>query len=249
MFCLKAINEIEGDFLAYCVNCGVELAPGEPRCPLCGIVSVNPLEEQQTDAARPYPSHVERLNKRIDRRYTAMFLSLLLFIPLFVCAFCDLLFCGGLSWSVYVLGGLGLVFVWFLLPFFFRRRRLLKILLSDGLAAAGMLLLIERMSGGNWFLRLGLPLAVIGTAFAYLLLSMLRADLPLSPFKRAGIALFGAGFVPVLIEGALMLYRGALTLPRWSPYAFFPCAVLGACLFLLDKRAALKEQLERRFFV
>lgn len=235
--------------MAYCVNCGVELAPGEPRCPLCGVTSYNPLEEQPADAARPYPSHVERLNKRIDRRYTAMFLSLLLFIPLFISAFCDLMLSGGLTWSVYVLGALGLVFVWCLLPFFFRRRRIPKVVLADGLAAAGFLFLVAYVTDGKWFFTLGLPLTVVATAYAWLLIDMYARERPKSPLRRAGIVMLASGFVAVLVEYSLMLYHGKFTLPRWSVYAFVPCLILCACLFVLDRRDNLKTELERRFFI
>lgn len=236
--------------MAYCVNCGVELQKGEPCCPLCGVESVNPLEpEAERTGARPYPLHVEELNRRIDRRYTAIFLSLLLLIPLFICAFCDLMIDGQLSWSAYVLGGLGLVFVWFLLPFFFRRRRAITCVLADGLAAAGMLLIVARMTDGHWFLTLGLPLTLLTMAFAALMTGLCSSRLRWSPLVRAGLGAIGMGLYTVLIEYAIMLHNGALQLPRWSAYSFFPCLVLGVALLLLDRRKGAKEQLERRFFI
>lgn len=235
--------------MAYCVNCGVELQKGEPRCPLCGVESRNPLEPAEgSGGVRPYPLHVETLNRRIDRRYTAIFISLLL-IPLCICAFCDLIADGRLSWSAYVLGGLGLVFVWFLLPAFFKRRRAIKCVLLDGLAAAGMLRIVEFMTGGAWFWTLGLPLTLISMLFASMLVGLFSKKCRLSPLVRAGLGAIGAGLYTVLIEGALMLHAGALYPPRWSGYSFIPCLVLGVALMLLDRRADAKEQLRRRFFI
>ena len=66
--------------MSYCVNCGVELEKSEQRCPLCGVEVINPAEPFDFTDVRPYPKHVERLNARIDRRYTATFLSLLLLV-------------------------------------------------------------------------------------------------------------------------------------------------------------------------
>ncbi len=236
--------------MAYCVNCGVELQKGEPCCPLCGVKSVNPLEDASTEScARPYPLHVESLSRRIDRRYTAIFASLILLIPLFVCFFCNLMVDGRLSWSAYVLGGLGLVFVWCLLPFFLAKRRALKCVLFDGAAAAGMLLIIERMSQGHWFLRLGLPLTLIGTALAMLIVGLCSPRLRWSVLVRIGLAVVGAGLGTVLVEGALMLYRGAFCVPKWSGYSFIPCLVTGAALVLLSRRKDAKAELERRFFI
>lgn len=236
--------------MAYCVNCGVELQRGEPRCPLCGIESVNPYEPAvEAGGQRPYPLHVESLNRRIDRRYTTMFVSLLLLIPLFVCAFCDLMIDGGLSWSAYVLGGLGVVFVWFLLPTFFARRRALKCILFDGAAAAGMLILIERMTEGHWFLTLGLPLVLFSMALALLIAGLCSPRLRWSPLVRGAAGVCGFGLVVVAIEYAIMLYNGVFTAPKWSAYAFFPLLVVSAALLLLNRRAGVKEQLKRRFFI
>ena len=36
--------------MAYCPNCGVELAPSEARCPLCGAPAPQP-----PGAGKPYP--------------------------------------------------------------------------------------------------------------------------------------------------------------------------------------------------
>ena len=38
----------------YCVKCGVELADGESKCPLCGTTAYHP-DVPVTDAKPPYP--------------------------------------------------------------------------------------------------------------------------------------------------------------------------------------------------
>ncbi len=236
--------------MAYCVNCGIELQKGEPRCPLCGIESHNPLEPAvEAGGQRPYPLHVESLNRRIDRRYTTMFISLLLLIPLFVCAFCDLMIDGRLSWSAYVLGGLGVFFVWFLLPSFFARRRALKCILFDGAAAAGMLIIVERMTEGHWFLTLGLPLVILSMALGLLIVWLCSPRRTWSPLVRTALGAFCLGLFIVGIEYAIMFYHDAFTMPKWSAYAFFPLLVIGAVLLVFDRRAGAKEQLKRRFFI
>ena len=236
--------------MAYCVNCGVELQTGEPRCPLCGIESVNPLETGgQGNGARPYPRHVESLNRHIDRRYTAACVSLALLIPLFICAFCDLAANSRLTWSVYVLGGLGVAFVWILLPFFFVRRSAIACVLWDAAAAAGMLLLTERLMDDRWFLTLGLPLTGFAAAFALLGVGLCSKRLSWSALQRMALGAIGLGALTVLVECILMLHSGAFTLPRWSAYAFFPLLIIGGALLLLDRREGLKEQIRRRFFI
>ena len=39
--------------MSYCVNCGVELAPSEKRCPLCGVEVVNPAKPWTEPEALP----------------------------------------------------------------------------------------------------------------------------------------------------------------------------------------------------
>jgi hypothetical protein len=57
------------------------LDKSEPRCPLCGTEVINPAALEEEKPVRPYPSHVEHLDKRWTRRYIASFISLLLLIP------------------------------------------------------------------------------------------------------------------------------------------------------------------------
>ena len=102
--------------MSYCVNCGVELQKSEPRCPLCGTEVINPNEPREEKPARPYPSHVEHLDKTVDRRYIASFISLLLLIPLFTVMLANILVSGKLSWSYYVLGGELVAFTVFCCP-------------------------------------------------------------------------------------------------------------------------------------
>ena len=130
--------------MSYCVNCGVGLAKSLRRCPLCGTEVVNPNApfDEEENAPRLYSSHIERLDARIDRRYTATFISLMLLIPLFVTVFTNLLANGALTWSLYVAGGLLLLFTALLLPLMLKKRNPYLFVLLDGLAVGLFLLFI-----------------------------------------------------------------------------------------------------------
>lgn len=236
--------------MSYCVNCGVELEKSEQRCPLCGVEVVNPAEPyDETTVVRPYPKHVERLNARIDRRYTAIFLSLLLLIPVFICIFTNVLTAGTISWSLYVLGGALVLFAWLLLPLMLNHRNVYVCVAVDGLAAAMFLLGVERIAQQSWFLRLGLPLAAIATLYALLLAWLCRRKNKRELFIKAAIALAASGVAVVLVECTIDFYRGLPLWPHWSAYALFPCVVLAVLVVLLNKRAKLKSELRRRFYV
>lgn len=235
--------------MSYCVNCGVELEKSEQRCPLCGVEVVNPAEPFDKSWVRPYPKHVERLNARIDRRYTATFLSLLLLIPVFVCIFTNMVTGGTISWSLYVLGGALVLFTWLLLPLLLNKRNVYVCVLVDGLAAALFLLGVELITEQAWFLRLGLPLSVLATLYALLIAFLSARENRREPLIKLAVALAASGALVVFVECTINLYRGLPVWPRWSAYALFPCLVLSVILLLLNKRAKLKSELKRRFYV
>ena len=161
--------------MSYCVNCGVELAPSEKRCPLCGVEVVNPAKPWTEPEALPYSDNAERI-RRIDRRYLAGLISLVLLIPAVVCMFCDILD-GRLSWSLLVTGALLNVFVIFLVPMMLHRPSALLLIALDTVSTSAYLLLIRiacglPASGKDWLLPLALPIvlltAILAAAFSTL---------------------------------------------------------------------------------
>lgn len=235
--------------MSYCVNCGVELEKSEPRCPLCGTDVVNPAEPRDENAVRPYPRHIEHIDRRIDRRYIASFLSLLLLIPFFTSIFCNLLFNGALSWSLYVGGGELLFFACFLLPMILPKLGRYAHIGIAGAACCTLLALIEFMTRGNWLLTLGLPIAALAVAFAEFVAWLLAPYCKLPILIRCSLGLTAAGLLVVGIEFFIGLYRSVISIPRWSMFALIPCLVLASSLLLLNRRARVKEEIRRRFYM
>lgn len=235
--------------MSYCVNCGVELDKSEPRCPLCGTEVINPSATPEEKPARPYPSHVEHLDRRIDRRYIASFISLLLLIPLFTSMLTNIMVNGRLSWSYYVLGGELIAFAVFLLPMIAHMVRILYIVIDAG-AIGVMLLLIQVMNQGDWgwLLLLGLPITGLVALFAWFLAWMASPKCKLPLLIRFTFTLTAVGLLVVGIEFFIGLYRHAIAWPQWSLYVLFPCLVLGSALLLLNRRARLKAEIRKRFY-
>jgi len=235
--------------MSYCVNCGVELQKSEPRCPLCGTEVVNPSAPQEEKPVRPYPSHVERLDQRLDRRYIASFISLLMLIPLFSVMLANILVSHRLTWSYYVLGGELVAFTVFLLPMIARMPRILYVTI-DAAAIGVLLLLVQVMAQGNWnwLLLLGLPITGL-TALMCWFFSLLAAPKCRLPILiRFTFGLTCLGLLVVAIEFFINLYQMRLAWPTWSLYVLFPCLVLGSSLLLLNRRARVKEELKKRFY-
>ncbi len=235
--------------MSYCVNCGVELEKSEPRCPLCGTEVQNPAEPRDESAVRPYSRHIEHIDRRIDRRYIASFISLLLLIPLFTAMFCNLLVDHKLSWSLLVAGGELVLFACLLFPMIVPALGRYAHIGIAGAACAVLLLLIERMSGGHWLLPLGLPLTALAVGYAMFAAWLGTPSCRLPMLPRFTLALTGVGLFVVGIEFFIGLYGGVADWPRWSMFVLIPCLVLASSLLLLNRRARVKEEIRRRFYM
>ena len=235
--------------MSYCVNCGVELQKSEPRCPLCGTEVVNPNELKEEKPIRPYPAHVEHLDKNIDRRYIASFISLLLLIPLFTAMLANVLVSKQITWSYLVLGGELVLFTVFLLPMITRMPKILYAVI-DASAVSVLLLLIRVLtqSSWRWFLLLGLPITVLTAVMCWFFAMMTSPKCKIPVLIRFTFALTCVGLLVVAIDFFIGLYKNAIVWPTWSLYVLFPCLVLASSLLILIRRARVKEELKKRFY-
>ena len=235
--------------MSYCVNCGVELQKSEPRCPLCGTEVINPNELKEEKPLRPYPAHVEHLDKNIDRRYIASFISLLLLIPLFTTMLANILVSKQLSWSYLVLGGELVLFTVFLLPMIARMPNVLYMVI-DTVSVSVLLLLIRVLtkSSWDWFLLLGLPITVLTALMCWFFSLMASPKCRIPVLVRFTFALACVGLLVVAIEFFIGLFRHTIVWPTWSLYVLFPCLVLASSLLILNRRARVKEEIKKRFY-
>ncbi len=235
--------------MSYCVNCGVELQKSEPRCPLCGTEVVNPNDAPEEKPLRPYPSHVEHLDRSVDRRYIASFVSLLLLIPLFTTMLANLLVDKQFSWSFYVLGGELVIFSIFLLPMIARMPKILYVLIDA--VAVGVLLLLIRViaqSSWDWYLLLGLPITGLNALMSWFFSALASKKCRVALLIRLTFALTCVGLLVVAIDFFIGLYNHHVTWPTWSLYVLFPCLVLASSLLLLNRRKSVKEEIRKRFY-
>jgi len=233
--------------MSYCVNCGVELAPSEKYCPLCGVEVINPKAPFQDNVQRPYPKYVETLMKRIDRKYFATLVGLFLTIPIIVTVIWNMLANGCISWSAYVIGALGLIFIFFAFPFYFKRFYTVAFLIADCAAVLLYLFFIESVNGGNWFLGIGLPVSVVASVYVISLVWLFTKKKPIRLLVRIALAFIASGALLFCIEMILSLNAGALSV-KWSFYAFVPLVVLSVITLVLEHRRNLKEEIKRRLF-
>lgn len=235
--------------MAYCVKCGVELAPSEKVCPLCNTEVVVPGEAAAEPKHLPYPKRVEMIMTRVDRRYGVWLASMLLMIPIGVCVIGNLLISGTMSWSWYVVGGIFVVFVTCLWPFLASRWNSIRFAAVDTGAVILYLALIDMAtSGRNWFLPLALPLALAGGGVVVLLMYLMKKE-KLNKLTLVGAILISTGLYTVLIQLLIRLYTGTGRYASWSWFAFLPCFIIGWLLFVVNRKQKLRDEIIRRLFV
>lgn len=235
--------------MSYCVHCGVELAASEPDCPLCGTMVQNPVCVWQKPEQMPYPETVDIRAARIDRRYARQLVGMLMLIPALVVFLLDLLDGGGIKWSLYVVGGLVLLYSWVVVPALFRFSKPYVYVIIDVLSLGGYLYLIALIGGGTgWFFGLVLPLLMLtGLTLLGAILAIRRLEL--APLRRAAVVCLLFALFLLGIEVFISLYAKAPIAFRWSFYAAIPAAVIGLTLWLLERSEPLKAEIQKRLFI
>ena len=232
--------------MSYCVNCGVELADSEKRCPLCDTEVINPKKPWREPESFPYPRHLEPVRERANRVFFASVASLILCVPAAVTLLCDLLPDGELTWSGLVAGALALVFVWFLVPLYCRRYYLLRLIALDCAAALAYLKLIEYAVRGHWFLPVGMPITVGVSALVLLCALALRNRRRLSAGVRAACVLMAVSAATLWIDLVVRRAVHGVWGVGWSLYVLPPCAALAAVCILLSRHKHFREELHKR---
>lgn len=239
--------------MSYCVNCGVRLGDAERKCPLCGVQVINPVRPYDPDAPHPHPlpdgSAMPRT--RFDRRTIAFVISCALALPGLLCVAVDLIYGNPLDWSLYVVGAVVTVWVFFALPLLHtrveaRERGLLPILIPDAVALLTYLWVIERLaSPDEWFVLLALPIAGTFCLLVIVMGLLIERRKLRGLYALVGILLSIAVLV-VVIEIATELNIDRSVRITWSLFAVIPAVVLSGILLFLGRSRAFREDVSRK---
>lgn len=236
--------------MSYCVNCGVELEEGEQKCPLCATPVVNPNHPCDPDALPAYPRRMqEAAPSLVSRGITAGIISASLALPAMICLVCNFLITGVVSWSVYVLLALAVVWVASVPPLLIRRGTLLWSIGLDVAAIGGLLYVINRLTlpvtGTDWFTPLALPLLLLGAVVALGAAVAFRYG---QPGKLYGLV------VCLLFTGALLVgvelitngYLGKALSLRWSLPVLIPCVLIALVCIVIGRKIRLRNTIKKR---
>ncbi len=232
--------------MSYCVNCGVELAPSEKGCPLCGVEVLNPAAPWAEPRKRPYPSSLERVLAGVDRRYGVSLASMLMLIPILVTMLINILVESKITWSLYVVGGLVCLFVIVLMPLAYTKSRPFLAIGLDYIAVSGYIFMICLLTKSDWFLLFALPLttavclAAAGAAFLF-------TKTRLAPLSKYAYLIVIIGLLTLAIEAVIGMYL-SLKWPGWSLLVLLPCIIIAGIMLYIESHKKLKDQIKRRLY-
>ncbi len=243
----------------YCINCGVELSPGQTICPICETKVYHP-DIKPEKAIPKFPPKPLRTEITPKHGVLALISAITLFFALFT-LFLDLLLIGQkdaqtifqwwaplnyhIEWGHYVIGATLVLYAIFIVPFWFKKRY--PILCASMVFGSGVLYLLFiawQTQGWWWFLPFALP----SVAFLGVLTVIAIAICEFLPNLR--LVCLGATFL--LVSGFVIglevligfVFTGGFSI-LWSPFiaiVFFVVSVLlFACAIFPELRASLKK--------
>lgn len=233
--------------MAYCANCGVELAASEPKCPLCGYVPEKKLHNyKKSDAI--YPTRVKIMPHHISRKSIIALISAFLLLPFSLILLCDLSINCQLTWSGYALWAIAAVWLTAILPVATAGKRPILCVATACCAVLGYLFFIDSRTESEWALKFALPLIAI--IFAMIAAPLLiNRYIRLNGFSLACIIIISLGLlcvaVELLINNAFSLYEGL----RWSLYPAISCTFIALVLSIINRSEPIKERLRKKFFI
>lgn len=233
--------------MSYCVNCGVELAASERRCPLCGVEVINPASPFDDTAESPFPERRETVAHRQVRIITAKVLSLLLAIPFISVLIADLIEDGALSWSLIPAGAVALFFMAVVFPCLFKKPAVWLFMLFAALETALFLFGLNRLLGGDWYFLFALPLTLLTGAAAigcYLMISSKRASISL---KMMIVLVILTVFV-LLVQMLIELHLNGRIHFDWSIYVAVSCAMLAIAVLIVSRLFRKNESFRKKLF-
>ncbi len=235
--------------MSYCVNCGVELAESEKRCPLCDTEVLNPKKEWREPDIRPYPSRVEHIMEKVNRKYVVSLISLLLLIPIIIPVLTDFMFNLHITWSAYVVGADICIFFLVVFPFLYEIPKPYLYLAIDTAVLVGYIALIAYMTGGlAWFWGLGLPIVLSLCITVSTFIFVIRRT-RLSGFVKAAILLIVAALMCTAIDFFINRFVGNDFVLLWSLFVVGSNIVFASVMLVLERKKNLRDEIIKRLFV
>lgn len=243
--------------MPYCPDCGVEIG-NAPRCPLCGLPNPkaisdaqNPCEDADTTGKHPATNIIfeggENAFSREEKR-TVLWevLSVAFAIAIVVLGSVNLFESKRLSWSLYPVVSILLLWVEATAFLVLRNKQVTSILLS-AIAPPAFLLGLGFASGSpRWALGLAIPIAVLVESLAGALVLAIgkskRKGLNLVAYVLVAMAVLCMGleiFIDLFVRGVIVF--------DWAPICVIALLPIAGFLLYLHYRVIKTANLRRLF--
>lgn len=233
--------------MSYCVNCGVELDKTCSVCPLCNTGVYNPKQPVDREAPAPFPSRKGYAGP-VQRTDVTLLISIILAVTGCVCGLLNLFVFQKSHWSLYVIGGCVLLWV-FCLPAFFQKMSPYVSILLDGAGIAMYFGIIAWLHPGNgWYLRLAFPLSALTTVLVLLFVLWVR-QFHGSVLSCSALALGEIAVFTMVVELLVDLMQKDPPGITWSAIVLTCCAIIDAALITIIRRTRLREEVRRRMHI
>ena len=236
--------------MSYCVNCGVELAPSEKQCPLCGTEVINPAQPVVENPWQPYPHRDDPRIAQTNRRFIAAMITIALAFPMAICLAIDYTYSGQLGWSLYVAGALAMLWFWLAPGFLYNKPRFVLVMLPISCSLLGFLYLVEYLTApaARWFVPLAMPLVLLLTVLASTVTILARRAI-IRGFAIPAAILVAAGLMAAGTDLLITLLREERWLLTWSWFVLLPSLAAAAIFLLIARRQKVRTEILKRLHI
>lgn len=232
--------------MSYCVNCGVELDTSAKSCPLCSTPVLNPNEIGKVlEAQSPFPEEKGQV-ETVKRKDIGILLSMVTLATAVTCGILNAFVFRDNLWSLVVLGGCVILWVFFEPIIIYTRQSVYLSILYDGAAVFFLLYMITFLADDSvWFVELAVPLVVLVTVMMELFILCVRR-LPRS-FVTVSLYFFtAAGLLCLGIEILVDCYVNQNISLSWSAVVLTVCSVLDIAFITILSSRRLRNSMRKR---
>lgn len=229
-----------------CGNCGVELDEEVKVCPLCGASTGKTGDEAAETGS--YPSDIIRLHRKESKKHIWELSGIIAFSCIVICTIVDLVIVRGVRWSLFADTSILTAWVLFTLIMFALNKPFVFIP-SFLVAILSMLFLFDLISPPlNWFLNLGMPLAM-GAGLSCIIVVLLYRIANFRGVNIIAIIFLVSSAFCILAEVFVDLYVNGKVDLLWSPIEAVSALPIALIFFFIHYRLKRGKQLDSFFHV
>ncbi len=224
----------------------MELERDLKSCPLCGVPIINPLDTVCIEPEKTFADKRDEY-KKIDHNFWIKFNSILAAVPIAISLLCNLLYDKKITWSLFVMTGVFMLWTICTSPFVFKRFDYKKMLLTDFTAVSlGLGVIQYVLPQHHWFFTLAFPIILFCLLYWLAAVSLIKKGFLAGLLRIVGTVFVFVTLLVITLEILIDLYTiGSVSL-IWSWFVTAACLPIVALMILLDTNKAVKQELARR---